>query len=154
MSDAQPALRHTARGIILHGDRLLLIERWRPGKHYFSIPGGGIEPGEIPEQTVVREVLEETGCQVGIGRQLYLLRLPDGTEHHIFLCDYISGEPHLPADSPEALQRDPGNRFEPCWLPLMALADAPLLVWEPIKQRLLHDLADGFPPHVVRLAPM
>lgn len=147
------ALRHTARGIVIHQDRLLLMERWRPDKHYFSVPGGGIEPGETPEQTVVRELFEETGCEVAVDRQLYLLRLPDGTEHHIFHCDYISGEPHLPADSPEALLHDSDNRFRPGWLELSTLETAPFLVWEPIRRQLLHDLSHGFPPHVVRLAP-
>lgn len=147
------ALRHTARGIILHDGQLLLIERWRAGRHYFSVPGGGIEPGETPEQTVVRELAEETGCRIELGRQLYLLRLDDGTEHHIFQCDYLSGEPHLPADSPEAQVGDPDNRFQPGWLPIGDLATAPFLVWQPIKQRLLKDLQSGFADRVVTLTP-
>jgi 8-oxo-dGTP pyrophosphatase MutT (NUDIX family) len=127
------------------------MERWRGDLHYFSVPGGGIELGETPEQTVVRELAEETGCVVYPERELYLLTLADGSESHIFLCEYISGTPHLPADSPEA-QEPPTNRFLPRWMPLAQLADAPFLVWAPIKQQLLHDLQHGLPKTLQTLA--
>lgn len=136
--------RHTARGIVIKDDKLLLMERWRAGRHYFSVPGGGIEPGETPEQTVVRELFEETGCQIDIERLLYTLKFSDGTEHSIFLCSYISGEPHLPADSPEALLNDPDNRFKPGWVPLTDLAQTDFLIWQDVKVQLLHDLEHGF----------
>jgi 8-oxo-dGTP pyrophosphatase MutT (NUDIX family) len=37
----------------------------------WCLPGGSIEPGETPEQAVVREVKEETGLTVGIRRKLF-----------------------------------------------------------------------------------
>lgn len=43
-------------------ERLLMVLRGRgPGVGKWSIPGGRVEPGETPEQAVVREVMEETG---------------------------------------------------------------------------------------------
>ncbi|HSX05549.1 MAG TPA: NUDIX domain-containing protein [Candidatus Saccharimonadales bacterium] len=144
--------RRTARAIIIHDNQILLVERWRPGHHYFSIPGGGIEPAETPEQTMQREVAEETGCVVQTERQIYFLQLADGTEHYFFLARYISGEPHLPADSPEALGNGPENRFLPRWVPLVELPELPFLVWLPIKEQLVHDLHSGFPDSVLTLA--
>lgn len=46
------------------GGRILLIRR--TDNNYWSIPGGGLEPGESVRQATVREVLEETGiaCEV------------------------------------------------------------------------------------------
>jgi 8-oxo-dGTP pyrophosphatase MutT (NUDIX family) len=137
--------RHTARALVIRGDNLLLMERWRDGLHYFSIPGGGIEPGETAEQTAVRELAEETGCVVRPARLLYILRLADQTEHSIFLADYVSGEPQLPADSPEALEGNSKNRFKPRWVPLDQLADKDFLVWAPVRDQLLHDLPYGLP---------
>lgn len=142
--------RHTSRGIILKDDKILLMERWRPGKHYFSFPGGGIEPGETSEQTVLREILEETGCVATIERQLYTFRLDD-QEHAFFLCRYESGEPHLPEDSPEARQQNPDNRFKPGWVKLTELSGLTFLVWEPVHRRLVQDLATGFSPDAVEI---
>jgi ADP-ribose pyrophosphatase YjhB (NUDIX family) len=46
------------------GGHLLLIRR--TDNNYWSIPGGGVEPGESVSQAAVREVKEETGidCEV------------------------------------------------------------------------------------------
>lgn len=48
---------HKAAGVLIR-DRKLLVERSR-GKEYFIAPGGSIEPGETPEQALVRELMEE-----------------------------------------------------------------------------------------------
>jgi 8-oxo-dGTP diphosphatase len=138
------APRNTARAIVLHDGNVMLIERWRPGKHYFSVPGGGIEAGETPEVTVIREVMEETGCEVTVQRLLYTLSIDGKDLHSIFLCEYVSGEPHLPADSPEAMRATEGNYFKPRWLPLSELATAEFTVWKPIADQLLKDLEAGF----------
>ncbi|TDD35011.1 NUDIX domain-containing protein [Nonomuraea terrae] len=49
--------------------RLLLIKRGHPpGMGLWSLPGGRLEPGESDEAGVRREVLEETGLRVEVGR--------------------------------------------------------------------------------------
>lgn len=53
--------RTAARGIIKRGNKYLLIHS-KYGDCKF--PGGGAEEGETPEQTLVREVKEETGYRV------------------------------------------------------------------------------------------
>jgi len=144
--------RIAARAIVLHDDKLLLMERWRPGRHYFSIPGGGLEPGETPEAAVRREVLEETSCQIEVGREVYTVDLDDGSHHHIFLCKYMSGEPKLPEDSPEALKMHDDNQYKPCWVDIADLPDLPIYVWNQVQLQLLHDLQFGFPAHPLKLA--
>jgi mutator protein MutT len=43
-------------------DEVLLVRRADDGR--WAMPGGWVDPGETPEQAVVREVAEETGLQV------------------------------------------------------------------------------------------
>jgi mutator protein MutT len=51
--------------IIICNGKILLEKRGNePGKGKWSIPGGLVELGETVEQTVIREVKEETGLEV------------------------------------------------------------------------------------------
>ncbi len=51
------------------GDKILLIKRnTKPFVGYWALPGGRMDPGETIEQTVIREVKEETGLDVAIVR--------------------------------------------------------------------------------------
>ncbi|HEX4815346.1 MAG TPA: NUDIX hydrolase [Nonomuraea sp.] len=56
--------------IILDGSgRILLVKRGHPpGEGLWSIPGGRLESGESDAAGVRREVMEETGLRVEVGR--------------------------------------------------------------------------------------
>ncbi len=57
--------------------RLLLIKRGHePGAGLWSLPGGRIEPGETDAEALVREMLEETGLTVEVGRLLGTVQRP------------------------------------------------------------------------------
>ena len=49
---------------------LLIKRRTVPFKGYWALPGGRAEPGEKVEQTIVREVKEETGLDVMVVRKV------------------------------------------------------------------------------------
>lgn len=53
-------------GVFVDGDRFLLIRRAEgiPAGGWWTPPSGGIEPGETPQQAVVREMREELGLSV------------------------------------------------------------------------------------------
>jgi 8-oxo-dGTP diphosphatase len=92
-------LRVTA-ALIEESGRVLLARR-KPGKHMggkWELPGGKIEPGETPEQSLARELSEELGLEVRVGEYLCAAAF-DGDGIHLELLVYrvhrLSGEPAL-----------------------------------------------------------
>lgn len=55
-----------AAALVDEGDRVLLCERphHKPMGGLWEFPGGKLEPGETPEQALVRELSEELGISV------------------------------------------------------------------------------------------
>jgi len=52
-------------------DKILLVKRDTvPFKGYWALPGGRKDPSETVEQTIVREVKEETGLDVTVVRKI------------------------------------------------------------------------------------
>ena len=52
------------RGIVIKGDKVLLLSLGKSDRSKYSLPGGGIDEGENLKQAVKREVFEETGAKV------------------------------------------------------------------------------------------
>ena len=62
----------TVSAVVEHQDRYLLVEEHAMGDVVLNQPGGHIEAGESPEEAAIREVLEETGCNVSCGELIGL----------------------------------------------------------------------------------
>ena len=78
-------------GAVIRDDegRLLLIKRGHePGAGLWSLPGGRIEPGETGTQALVREMREETGLTVKVGRLLGTVSRPGLDGDVIDISDY------------------------------------------------------------------
>ena len=80
--------------ILLKGDKVLCAQRGKNKYDYLSyrweFPGGKIEPGESPEQAVVREIREELAIEIIVQKLLTVVEY-DYPDFHLqmycFLCE-------------------------------------------------------------------
>ena len=104
-----PRLRLAVRGIILHEDRLLLVNAWPDGKSdLLCAPGGGVEPHRSLPDNLIREVHEETGLTVAVQEPVMVNEFhdPDGGFHQVdvyFRCRIAAGDPFGPWSDPEGV---------------------------------------------------
>ncbi|HUS51899.1 MAG TPA: NUDIX hydrolase [Candidatus Bathyarchaeia archaeon] len=68
----------SATVLICKGDKVLLVKRNQtPKKGLWQLPGGFVEFGEMPQETAVREVKEETGLKIKIEKLAHLEMIDD-----------------------------------------------------------------------------
>lgn len=139
-------MRQAVRAIVIKDDQLLVMKRNKFGKQYFTLTGGGIELDEDQETALRRELMEETGLQVGTVRLVYVEEPgePYGTQF-VYLCEYLGGEPELQADAIEAeLTANGENTYEPLWLPIAELPSVNFISGS-LKSALISAFEVGFP---------
>ena len=94
-----------ATGIVLQGERVLLVHRVDNGR--WAPVSGVVDPGEHPEQTVVRETLEEAGVSCEVVGLAWVnvtepIQYPNGDVSQYldltYLCRWLSGEPYAADD--------------------------------------------------------
>lgn len=59
-------------GIIIEDGQILMLDQDTDGPRSWSLPGGKLEEGETLKEALVREMREETGAEVEVGRLLYI----------------------------------------------------------------------------------
>ena len=89
---------------------------------FYSIPGGGIEDGETPEQAAIRELKEECGLDGTIVRKLTELYNNDRTEHVFEVKVPDNQEPITGYDPEEAENEDPPLK-EVLWMALDEISE-------------------------------
>ncbi|MGW7681392.1 NUDIX hydrolase [Kribbella sp. NPDC054772] len=116
--------RVAAYAVCLEGERVLLARYVSPygDVTLWTLPGGGVEPGEDPFDTVTREVAEETGYESFVERLLgvdsrvipaALRRIPGDEDHQnigIFYAVRITAGTTRPEPN--------GETAESVWTPL------------------------------------
>ncbi|MCD2192396.1 NUDIX domain-containing protein [Actinomycetospora endophytica] len=121
-SEVGMATRVLAAGAVVRdaAGRFLLVQRANdPEAGRWTLPGGRVEPGESPAAAAAREVAEETGLEVAVGREWLVLERPAGPgvvfEIHDFLAEPVGGTLRAGDDAADA------GWFTPAELGRMAL---------------------------------
>ena len=107
-------------GVIKDGDRIFATQRgYGDQKGGWEFPGGKMEPGETPEQALVRELKEELAIDVNVGEKICTVEYDYPKFHltmHCFWATIVSGEIKL-LEHEDAKWLDRGNLNSVNWLP-------------------------------------
>lgn len=84
-----------AAAIITHSGRIFATQRgYGEFKDGWEFPGGKMEPGETPQQALVREIQEELDTEIEVGELVETVEYDYPGFHltmHCFLCTIRSG---------------------------------------------------------------
>lgn len=87
------------KGIIRKDGEILVLKRSAEDDHLpgvWETPGGGVDQEESPQEALKREILEETGLMVTVGKPFNVFTFRKDTGEFkvgiTFLCEYVRGE--------------------------------------------------------------
>ena len=118
-------MSHRAAVILIENGQLAMIERHRQGLHYFTFPGGHVDPGETPEETAVRETEEELGLRVSIKKLLAKIWWHDQPQYY-YLVETVEGTFGTGRGEEMLHPRPEKGTYEAVWVPLKLLLDRPV----------------------------
>ncbi len=113
------------RGFVVKDNKILVMYRKKNDEEYYVFPGGHMRQGEQPEDTVIREIEEETTVKCTIQKKAYEITDYAKTNkpqiEYYFVCNYISGTPKLSGEESRRSTQD--NFYQPIWIELTQLSN-------------------------------
>ena len=92
-NDEKQRIFVAVKGVVVKAGKALIVRRsdWRTpdGRDWWEFPGGTLLFRETPEQTLVREMQEETGLTVASGKLLYVWSVERPSECQVIIITYL-----------------------------------------------------------------
>ncbi len=137
-------VRVSPKAVIVADGRLLTVRMQGSKGEYYMFPGGGHETGETLEDTLRRECIEEIGCDVALGRVLWIR---DYLEKNHEFADIRPGFHQLEImfecsllGQPNMASTGDSRQVGLAWIPLDEIEEWPF--WPKVLRR---RLAEGVP---------
>lgn len=120
MIDGKMKTIEVVAAVIVRDGQVFATQRgYGEWKGWWEFPGGKMEPGESPQEALVREIREELDAEISVGCLLETVEWDYPKFHltmHCFLCSLLSDSVHLNEHEAAAwLTRDTLHSVK--WLP-------------------------------------
>ena len=114
--------RSRSVAIVLRGGKILMERVIYFGREFYTVPGGGIEEGETPEQAALRELKEECGLEGRIIRPLAVQYKYDGSAEYSFEVEVSEDQEAITGYDPEETGENPPLK-EVLWMSLNKISE-------------------------------
>lgn len=127
-------------GVILSKDKkkVILVERYKSGRHYYVFPGGGLENSDkTKKDALLREIKEETNTSIKIISQPYKLKIRGHSKQIFYICQHLGGAPLVVGE--ERKKQNKNDQYIAKWISVERLTQKKVYPLE-VRDWLLKDL--------------
>ena len=114
--------RSRSIAIVVRDGKILMERVFYFGREFYTVPGGGIEPGETPEQAAIRELKEECGLDGRIIRPLATIHKNRGGAEYSFEVEVSEEQEAITGYDPEESAENPPLK-EVLWMRLDEISE-------------------------------
>ena len=115
-------MRNRSVAIVVRNGAVLVEKTYYEGRYFYALPGGGIEEGESPEETALRELKEECGLDGKIIKPLNIVHKKDGSREYVYEIAVSEEQIAITGKDPE-LTEEEQVILEVCWLRLYEMSE-------------------------------
>lgn len=123
-------MRNRGVAVVTRNGAILLEKTYYEGRYFYALPGGGIEEGETPQETALRELKEECGLDGKIVKPLNVVYKRDGSIEYAFEIAVSQEQIVIVGKDPEFSEEEQMIK-DVCWLQLHEISEKDrAFLWE------------------------